>query len=79
MGEEKLVSEENARAAAYYGIRAIQTYVNDIRAAAPHAPEVFGGGTYIYFLYHLKNIEKILNGEEVQDVINRMGDEDNNE
>ena len=71
--EPSLLPEENCRAAAYYGVGVIQDYINDIRAAAsPRTPEECGGPVYEYFLLHLKNLERILNGETLQDVINDM-------
>lgn len=71
--EPLLLPEENCRAAAYYGVGVIQDYINDIRAAAPPGtPEECGGPVYEYFLIHLKNLERILNGEILQDVIDDM-------
>ena len=71
--EPPLLSEENCRAAAYYGVSVIQDYINDIREAAPpRTPEECGGPVYEYFLTHLNNLERILNGAILEDVIDGM-------
>lgn len=70
MTEENLIPEDNCRAAAYYAARCIQDYVNDIRAACyPQTPEEFGGPIYTMFLGHLEVIERLLNGDKVEDVM----------
>ena len=70
MEEEKLLPEENCRAAAYYACRCIQEYINNIRSTCyPKSPEEKGGGVYILFLGHLEIIERLLNGDSVQEVI----------
>lgn len=68
--ENILISEKNCRAAAYYGSRCIQDYINAIReSCSPQTPEEYGGAIYVMFLGHLEVMERILNGESVEGVM----------